>query len=795
MRVTRLGTFGIRHKIWLGFLIVLLILAAVSSLALIRFSEVKTGVGKVVKEHQPAALLSKDLETRVHQSVSALGFFLSTKEEIHKSGYLQKLDDAEKLLVELKQLPAVRLDSESVRLTGELEKGLSDFRVLGDRLIELAVSFEKMFPGIAYANSKLNPLSRQMAQLNYQMIASEEEEEADEMRKPLLMDIAELRYVWSNVMNGVRGYLAFRTDSTLADLDLYLNRSEELLDKLSGYGDDLTLDQSDSLAQIRTILAQYKDNVVALKEIHGGAKWRTDAWIVSSEVGPLFQAIETQLRSLVDRQVQAISRTSLELLDEAATTTRLVGMLMLIGLLVGAGLAWLSGRFITNSLRQVALAMHEIAQGEGDLTKRLQVASRDEIGLLSENFNTFIARIQDLVRHTARATSEVISAVVQTEESTNVISGKVLEQQAETEQVAAAVTEMAATISGVARNATSAEAAAEAARVEAEQGHAIVKQTALSIQSLSEDVSSTAEVIAQVGEASERIGSVLDVIKGVAEQTNLLALNAAIEAARAGDQGRGFAVVADEVRHLANRTQDSTIEIEQMIGQLQDGARDAVAAMEAGREKADANVQQANRARQSLEAITEAIGTINEMNTQIATASNQQSTVAEDINRCIVRISQGSKDAAHHSHETVHTTEYLGKLASQLQEAVQQFKLTGDDSFHFETAKSAHLAWKARLRGFLDGSHALSQQEAVSHRECVLGKWYYGEGLNKYNHIPEMKELEMPHQELHRIIKEIVSLQEAGQREKAEQVYLQVDPLSRQIINLLEKVEKKVREH
>ena len=344
----------------------------------------------------------------------------------------------------------------------------------------------------------------------------------------------------------------------------------------------------------------------------------------------------------------------------------------------------------------------------------------------------------------------------------------------------------------MANNACSADEAAKNATREAQIGHQTVADTASSIQKLSDDVRQAAQIIEQVERSSADIGSVLDVIKTIAEQTNLLALNAAIEAARAGEQGRGFAVVADEVRGLATRTQESTGEIEQMIHRLQGDTREAVKAMESGSALAIENVEQSVRAKESLEAISSSIETISSMNSQIASTSEHQRRVADEINTNIHSINQGSKDVAELSNETENVTSQLGRLASDLQQVVNQFKLAGDSSFDFQTAIQAHIAWKARLRSFLDGKQSLSDKEAVSHHDCVLGKWYYGEGVGKYGHISEMKTLEKPHEELHKLIKTIVSLKQSGKTAEAEAEYQKIEPISNKIVNLLNQVKQQV---
>ncbi|WP_371916565.1 methyl-accepting chemotaxis protein [Pseudomonas sp. PIC25] len=251
----------------------------------------------------------------------------------------------------------------------------------------------------------------------------------------------------------------------------------------------------------------------------------------------------------------------------------------------------------------------------------------------------------------------------------------VQKQLAEIELVATAVHEMTATAQDVARNATHAAEAANHADQAANEGKRIVQSTSEAITALANEIGRAVGVVQSLAKDSENINAILVTIRSIAEQTNLLALNAAIEAARAGEQGRGFAVVADEVRNLAQKTQQATEEIQTMIQQLQNGTRDVVSVMENSQARTDDSVQQAAEAAQALASITEAVSVINDMNTQIASAAEEQSAVAEDINRNVTTIGQVAQEVAGGADESSQASAELTKLAEQQRRLINQFRV------------------------------------------------------------------------------------------------------------------------
>ena len=468
-----------------------------------------------------------------------------------------------------------------------------------------------------------------------------------------------------------QGYLNSDASNKLDDLLLELEKQQaqygaQLQDVLGGSAAALreleaytqasreSLQASSDIVQDQVIMAEALDR-----------PWDEFFELISAEMAKTY-ALNDAILAFLDDELE------LRLEEKRLLMTLLLAALALVFLLV----VYLYSAFYMSTratLRSLGATMDRVAAG--DMTARFKVQSRDELGELGQVFNDTVAKIRELIERVGQTVGEVERQASRVQTVSADSNQTVSEQRGQIEQVATAMNEMSATAQGVATSAEAAVGSAESVNQETVNGRGLVAAQVGGIERLAAEIEQSVIVINQLASDSKAISQVLDVIKGVAEQTNLLALNAAIEAARAGEQGRGFAVVADEVRNLAKRTQQSTEEIEQMIGRLQGGVGAAVKTMHSSHAMAEDTVGRSAQVQQALENILAAVGVIVDQNQQIAAAAEEQTAVAHDIDRNIVAINEAGQRTAEGAGHTEQASRELTELVGRLQQLIGAFRV------------------------------------------------------------------------------------------------------------------------
>jgi len=469
--------------------------------------------------------------------------------------------------------------------------------------------------------------------------------------------ITEVKEAVKHAQYLLRIYMASSSPENAQAVYAQLDTTQSTLDRLQSV---LDLASRDAAQQIRSVLTAYRN---AIQSLEGAT-----------------QAIASARQGMIDHQKEilrlsdALYTYQLERLDiEGSEAVSRLVLSAALAVLLGILAAWLISRQIILPLRTTLADVERIASG--DLTATAQITRRDELGVLQQGIQQMGVTLRELIGGIRDGVSQISSAAEEMSAVTLQTSAGVNSQKEETDQVATAMHEMSATVHEVARNAEQAAQAATEADIEAHDGDRVVAEVITQIERMASEVIRSSEAMTALQSDSDKIGSVMGVIRAVAEQTNLLALNAAIEAARAGEAGRGFAVVADEVRGLAQRTQKSTEEIEQLVSALHGGTQQVAAIMQSSRSLTDSSVELARRAGTSLTSITRTVSNIQAMNQQIATAAEQQSAVAEEISRSVVNVRDVSEQTAAASEQTATASVELARLGSQLQTMVSRFRI------------------------------------------------------------------------------------------------------------------------
>ncbi|MBF0515579.1 MAG: Tar ligand binding domain-containing protein [Nitrospirae bacterium] len=528
-----------------------------------------------------------------------------------------------------------------------------------------------------------------------------------------------------------------------------------------------------------------KQGIVYLKE----GKFNDANLFTVKKILPLYAQAKKSFDELIQLQFKIAVELDETNTNAASRSKKLTIYTIILSLIISIVIAWWIINSITKSIKEGLKVASSLA--DGDLNVEIHITSNDETGQLLKAMRAMVDKLKEVIGNVRSTAGSVALSSNELSANAQRISEGATEQAASVEETSSSMHQMSSNIQQNTDNAVQTERlATKSSKDAAESGKSVTDAVA----------------------AMKEIASKISIIEEIARQTNLLALNAAIEAARAGEHGKGFAVVASEVRKLAERSQKAAGEITHL---------------------SSTSVVVAEKAGDMLSVLVPDIQKTSDLVQEIASASNEQNTGAQQINKALQQLDSVIQQNASSAEELASTSEELNSLADELQTAISFFRIGEMDmsllttqarkpkltqkithkpiparpavrssiqparkgmaeTFDFSNARSKHLLWKSRLRDFLDGRESLTESQAVSHKDCDLGKWLYSKGIDKFGHLPEMQKLETIHEELHSTVKQIVQLKNAGNTEGAEHQYLEIEPTSKEIIGLLNAIEKKI---
>ena len=666
-----LSNLTIRTKLYVGMIGVGLLLIVITAMALWNLNLVKNHLKTVITVDQPRAFATLEMAKDMERFSAYLVSYMLTGDE-------QKLQAVKKQLA--------RVQEEARRLENKLPEAkqrqmLNEVRQVLDQVAAKLPEIEAMqkddtikYPALKVVSSGMDQAAQQVQGAISEMIRSELAE-MDPERTDMLQLLIDMQKTWLNIMINLRGFVAFRSENMAQNIDNFLDVFENALNKLETHADELTLEEEEGLPLIREAYQQWRENYMVLKTVLMSDKWRMDAWTYENEIDPMLQRAEGHLSHLLNAVIQAIQSKGQEAEQETQRNIWLMSGLAGGGLLLGLVVMLVVMRSILSSLDDLREAMKKVSSGEADLTLRLPEKGRDELAEISRGFNVFVSRIQEVVRKLVEDAQSLERAALVLYEQTEGAQKGIDTQFKSVEQLTELMQQLEHEASEVAGFSTNTARAANNAIERVDDGVEKVSGTQRTIQTLGEVMHSLRESISLLDKESETIGSVINVIEEIAEQTNLLALNAAIEAARAGEHGRGFAVVADEVRQLAQRTQESTQEISNVINRIRANTRQTVERMQAGEKATEESKASIEEAESSLKPVVTLMRDLTALSDEMQKVAQHETELVRTIGQQIGQIREVTEDTVEQTRATREEGERLRQIAQHLDSLLRSFRV------------------------------------------------------------------------------------------------------------------------
>ena len=675
-------TFSLRQYLIAGFGIVLFLFFLTSVYVNYETRKIHTIEERLLDTRLPTVLTGEKLLDGIHLSLAGLRAYLilggepakADKFKAERAAGWEKID---LMMADYEQLSKKWGEGENQQRLEEIQQLVETFRQAQQEVENIAHTPANI-DSINMLLTQAAPQAKKVITAITAMINAEANLPATPERKAALKLMADSRGSFALGLASIRAYLLSGDKLFKANFDTRWAVNEERFKQLSQQSFLFAGAQKtawDNYSNARSEFAPLPPQMFASR---GKNDWNKANYWLGTKAAPVADKIKKLLDELAKSQ-NALAATDTENLYAEEVRLEVVsGAMSVISIILGIAIALYLSHSITSQLK--AMVSNAKEMGEGNLVvPTLAHGKIDDFNHLSDALNNTRNKLTHLV---SRITCSSDSLYQHSGNLQNLITQsqkEIEQQQQETDMIATAMNEMSATVREVAQNTTEAAESAEEADTATNSGHKVVVETVDSINSLAEAIENAANTINQLSDETNAVDTILVSISGIADQTNLLALNAAIEAARAGEQGRGFAVVADEVRTLAARTQESTTEIRSMLDRLKTGANNAVDVMSEGHKQAQGSVEKANIALDTLKSITATVNVIKDMNTQIATAAEEQSAVTDEMSQNITTINTGSHKIVEQTRASLLSANEMAGMASQLSEGVAQFTLNKDN--------------------------------------------------------------------------------------------------------------------
>ncbi|RDH82850.1 MAG: hypothetical protein DIZ80_11300 [endosymbiont of Galathealinum brachiosum] len=661
----------LKLQVWLGFGLMLALTAIIAFTSIFFLVQVNKGTDYIASKAQPTMVEALKITASLNNTARIINAYMITHKSNDRKDLASSLETLEKHLDTFSHLGNVSENNSLTSSINEIHTLVGDFN---EYIIEIEYLIENPvdnYPALALSNTKINPLNQSILSSLDQAIISELEEGNTQQRKKLLIAISDIRHNWMNIVASNRAFLANPSDTREKQTRVYRDNHVTLLNALQKKSNLYTFEQEEAIDSVASDSKRHLKLLDQVYKIFKSGDWRADQLLLSNQIEPLINQISGKLTEISNAQLEGTSNASEDLLGKIDTAIFISITAMIIAIIIGVGIAWSSAKQINTIVTEVSSSLEQMSQGNFNIN--LNENQAGEAGQIAVVLNYFSNQLKDMINNLTNSVGQLEHASASMTSIISESSDNILQQHRETEMVATAVEEMTATAQEVATSAATAATSAKQANDLAGSGALVSTEALGGIEHLVNDLDKASKVIQNLKNESNNISVVLDVIRDISDQTNLLALNAAIEAARAGEQGRGFAVVADEVRTLASKTQESTNEIRSKIDQLQNGANDAVEAMDNAIKEVTINSDQVEKVAESLGEIAGEIQTINGQLDQMAAASEQQSATSEEISRNIISISTLAEKSAQGTSQVRSAEDELAMATQSIQSVISDF--------------------------------------------------------------------------------------------------------------------------